>query len=198
MLACLLLAAMLGGIAMANPDALHRSDRSEVARGGASHGGGTAIREASGHHDHDGSGGGPDDDDVSTGTVHTVEGCRAIVAHLQGDVGAGDHRGLAHAIEVVARNCRSHAAAPGLLRALDRLVANLERWQDRHGDGPRASDTSPGRGNGNGGDAPAQSGQEPAGHDGPSNGGGTAPTDPGGQGSAGAPQGGGNGSGQSG
>ena len=195
MLACVLLAAMLGGIAMANPD-LHRSDRSEVPRGGASHGGGIAIREGSGHADHDGHDGG--DDGAPIDAVHTVAGCRAVVAHLQGDIRTGDHRGLAHAFEVVSRNCRTHTA-PGLLRALDRLAANLERWQGRHGDGSGADGTPPGKGIGNDGDPPGQTGNEPLGLDEGSNAAESVSPDPGGQGSGGSgpSQGGGNGSGSS-
>ena len=199
MLACLLLAAMLGGIAMANPEALRRSDRSETPRGGASHGGGTAIREAGGHHDDDGHGRDGHDGDASGDATDTVAACREIVAHLQGDVRTGDDRGLEHAIEVVSRNCRTHAAAPGLLHALDRLVENLERWQERHGDDAGSNASPPGRGNGdrNGGNPPGQPAHGSPGNGGASNAEGATPTAPDAHsgGSSGSSSSGGNGSG---
>ena len=199
MLACLLLAAMLGGIAMANPDALRRSDGSETPRGGASHGGGTAIREAGGHHDHDGHGRDGHDGHGSSDAMDTVAACREIVAHLQGDVRTGDDRALEHAIEVVSRNCRMHAAAPGLLHALDRLVENLERWQERHGHDAGSNASPPGQGNGdrNGGNPPGQPARGSPGGDDPSDAEGATLTAPDAQsgGSSGSPSSGGNGSG---
>jgi len=146
MLACVLLAAMLGGIAMANPDALTGGDGSTGgARGGASHGGGTAAHERG--DDRDG-----DDiaDDHGGGATHDVADCRAMIRHLRDDAGSGHHAGLTQSIEVVSDNCREHLQAPGLLRALERLIANAERWEERHGDGPGKAGDPPGQTNGHG------------------------------------------------
>jgi hypothetical protein len=137
MLACVLLAAMLGGIAMANPDMKPPGGDGAVARGGASHGGGTAVQGS------ETSVSGPAQDHPGV-DVHTAQDCRAIVEHLQGDLAAGNHGGLAQAIDVVDRNCRRNADSPGLLRALDRLVANAERFADRHGEKPGNAGDPPG------------------------------------------------------
>jgi hypothetical protein len=148
MLACLLLAGMLGGIAMAGPSALRGAEAPPTHdRGGASH-------------DEDGlAGRGDDDHDDPTGpsSSHGVEECRATVRHLQGDLASGNHGGLTHAIEVVGENCRRNTQAPGLLRALDRLAANHERWVERHGDGNRSAGDPPGQD----GDPPGQDKEKP-------------------------------------
>jgi hypothetical protein len=144
MLACLLLAGMLGGIAMANPDALRGSLDAPPAygRGGASH-------DHPSNPDDPESGDDPSGDDDSDGsgrTSHEIAECRATVGHLEGDLASGDHGGLTQAIEIVERNCSDHTQAPGLLRALERLAANHERWVERHdGDNGSAGDP-PGQG----------------------------------------------------
>ena len=137
MLACVLLAAMLGGIAMANPDMKPPGDDGTVARGGASHGGGTAVPGSETSMSR------PAEDHPSV-DVHTAQDCRAIVEHLQGDLAAGNHGGLAQAIDVVDRNCRRNTDSPGLLRALDRLVSNAERFAERHGEEPGNAGDPPG------------------------------------------------------
>lgn len=162
MLACVLLAAMLGGIAMANPDALKTGTDPSAGRGGASHGGGTAFHDGGpAPQDPDAPGGaGRDPSDGSQERpavdVRTVHDCRAIVAHLEGDLVSGNHHGLEQALEVVSRNCSSHAEVPGLARALERLVANAERFLDRHGEGPGAEGDPPGHDPSGGNDGGSQ------------------------------------------
>jgi hypothetical protein len=195
MLACVLLAAMLGGIAMANPDAIRGTQLDGAPRGGATHGGGTSTREAGGggdgngggHHGGGQHGGRNGGGETTSGGSATVAGCRAIVAHLEGDVRSGDRHGVAHAVKVVRSNCRRHADAPGLARALDRLAANIARRQDRHRDGPGSKGEPPGHdgARGSDGNTPGQAGDAATGHAG-ANGGGSAPADPGSLGNGGS------------
>jgi hypothetical protein len=86
-------------------------------------------------------------------------------------------------MEVVRSNCGRHADAPGLARALDRLAANLARWQDRHGDGPGSKGEPPGHdgAGGSDGNPPGRTGDAPTGNDG-----GRAPADPDPQGNGGS------------
>ena len=139
MLACLLLAAMLGGVALADPDALRAADRSA-----APDAAGQASRESDG--DGDGSQGAaslPNGVDLPASPA----ACHATADHLEGDLEQGDDlRGLERAIEVVLATCDGHADAPGLRRALTRLEGGLERFQARHEHGAEAREEARTRG----------------------------------------------------
>ncbi len=54
--------------------------------------------------------------------------CTAALADVQDVLPPADQaKGLAHALQVVEANCEKNLQAPGLLVALDHLVANYQR-----------------------------------------------------------------------
>lgn len=135
MLSCLLIAALLGGVATANPGGAPDENASETAQ--AQH-----AAEAAGE-------GG------ATPGEHTAGDCDAAIEGV--DLPSEDEAtGLPNAIYVVAGNCARNLAAPGLLVALDRLTRNLERHETH-----QAEMAAKGGAHGNAGSAPGHSGELP-------------------------------------
>jgi len=158
MFACLLLAATLGGVAAAGPGGAMFEPG-----GGAGTGPGAAAAAAAEHGNGNGNGsegGGPAHIEVA---AYDVQDCRRSARSLDDTLAPGQPRGLAHAIGVVLVRCERHAEAPGLLRALERLVANYERQLARDeakaAGEPGASGTAPGHT----GTPPGHEGREPGG-----------------------------------
>lgn len=156
MLACLLLAATLGGVAVAGPG----GSMFEPGGGYGAGPGAAAAAAAERGNVREGAG----TADLENGE-HDVQNCRRVVRHLQGDLASGDHVGLTQAITVVLDRCERHTQAPGLLRALHRLAANHERQLAREEakaeGGSGASGTAPGHTGtapGHDGDAPGNAG----------------------------------------
>jgi hypothetical protein len=114
-LACVLLASMVGGVALASPGAF----------GGG--GPGRAAVEASKASSDAKGGAGRWSEEVAAGSTDSVAGCRLLVARLADELEAGEANGLERAIDVVVRKCGRHEAAGGLTNALERLTRNLER-----------------------------------------------------------------------
>lgn len=105
---CLLLAALLGGIAAASPG----RDLQGTEGAGA---------EQTARSDHAATGADP-------ASPHTTEACTALVTDVVGLVPAGDNgSGLETAIGSVLAACEHNPQAPGLLVALRHLEANLQR-----------------------------------------------------------------------
>ena len=156
MFACLLLAATLGGVAVAGPGGAMFAPS-----GGSSAGPGAAAAAVAEHANARERAGSAD---LEHGE-YDVRDCRRVVRHLEGDLAAGDHVGLMQAITVVLDRCERHIQAPGLLRALDRLEANHERQLAR--DEARAAGEvgATGAAPGQAGAAPGHTGAAP-GHDG--------------------------------
>lgn len=116
MLACLLLAALLGGIAAADPGGDPNDDASDVALG---------LTGAQGAEP------GP----------HTEADCQVLM-EVAGSPEEEGARGLARAIYVVLGNCGENLKAPGLLVALERLTSNFRRHMEPEAaqQGARAGD----------------------------------------------------------
>jgi hypothetical protein len=137
MLSCLLLAALLGGVAAANPGARPSENASQNAQ--------AQVASEPEAEDTDGNG--------ATSGEHTAADCAAAVegSELPDEEEA---TGLSHAIYVLSGNCEKNLQAPGLLVALDRLVRNLERHE--------AHQTAKEEGlHGNSASAPGQTGEAP-------------------------------------
>jgi hypothetical protein len=187
MLACLLTASLLGGVAAAHPSAWADPTTQP------SQGPGQASTE------------------VETATAGTT--CGVV---LLGSASAEDVHALTEAIQSVRSNCEGKPQAPGLLVALRQLRANVER-QDPQASGGRGSsgdaDTGTGphhgsgpesnagggqatghQGHGGSGSGPNASGGQTTGHQG-HGGSGSGPNAGGGQGGSGHGSGGGSGSG---
>jgi hypothetical protein len=112
----LLLALVLGGVAMANPGGVPNDH--------AAHASEAPSQEPSES---------PDTQDQGSGApaAHTGDDCTGAVADIQADLTArAATTGLAHAIDVVGANCQKNLQAPGLLVALQHLVTNYQRHQD--------------------------------------------------------------------
>jgi hypothetical protein len=62
---------------------------------------------------------------------HTPEDCQGTLKDVQQDLPTADEAtGIAHAIWVVEANCEKNPQAPGLVNALNHLVANWQKHQD--------------------------------------------------------------------
>jgi hypothetical protein len=150
-LACVLLASVVGGVALANPGAfggggpgraaVETSDASSDAKGGA----------------------GRWSEEMAAGSTDSVAGCRLLVAHLADELEEGEANGLERAIDDVVRKCGRHEAADGLTNALERLARNLERKLAKEAARAERQDERSGNGPGSirqdGGDRPRASGR---------------------------------------
>jgi hypothetical protein len=113
--ATLVIALVLGGVAMANPGGTpnpHATHTSSASEGPAEQEQGT-------------------DDQGEAPTAHTEADCTDAVTDVQADLPSEDEAtGLANAIYVVGANCQKNLQAPGLVVALGHLVTNFQRHQD--------------------------------------------------------------------
>jgi hypothetical protein len=112
--ATLVIALVLGGVAMANPGgttnphATHTSSASDD----------PAEQQET-------------DDQGKAPAAHAEADCTDAVTDVQADLPSEDQAtGLANAIYVVGANCQKNLQAPGLVVALGHLVTNFQRHQD--------------------------------------------------------------------
>jgi hypothetical protein len=119
--ATLVIALVLGGVAMANPGgtpndhATHTSSASEAP---------TESSDAQEQESVDQGG--------AAAAAHTETDCTDAVTDVQSDLPSQDEAtGLANAIYVVGANCQKNLQAPGLVVALHHLVVNFQRHQEQ-------------------------------------------------------------------
>jgi hypothetical protein len=127
MFLCLLIAGFLGGVAVAHPsDKNAKGSTSEETSSDP-----TDAPEAPEQDQGSESQGSQVHSSAGGGTTHTAADCQASLTGVQSALPAAqDATGLAHAIWVVEANCEKNPQAPGLVNALDHLVANWQRHQD--------------------------------------------------------------------
>ena len=120
MFLCLLIAGFLGGVAVAHPgDKSPKPTTSESSDDPSE--APEAPEQDQGSEDPAGGGAAP----------HTPEDCQGTLKDVQQDPPTADEAtGLAHAIWVVEANCEKNPQAPGLVNALNHLVANWQKHQD--------------------------------------------------------------------
>ena len=132
-LACVLTAGLVAGVALASPRAFDRVVQQ------AKH----AVMGGDEGDERTGRGRDPGGEGASGSPAS--DGCSAIVeAYRQAAPPSDDASALHHAIDVVSANCEKNPQASGLIRALQRLATNAERQAERAGHGG-------GNGNGHGG-----------------------------------------------
>src|SRR5437867_1073590 len=122
MFLCLLIAGLLGGVAVAHPGG--PSDQSTPSTSPSDD-----PSEAPEAPAQDQGSGAPDAGGGAT--THTPADCQAALTDVQGQLPAvQDAAGLAHAIWVVEANCEKNPQAPGLVNALGHLMTNWQRHQE--------------------------------------------------------------------
>jgi hypothetical protein len=149
MFLCLLIAGFLGGVAVAHPGdkgskqtTSESSDASEAPE---------APEQDQGSGDASGEG---------AAAPHTPEDCQGALTDVQQDLPtADDATGLAHAIWVVEANCEKNPQAPGLVNALNHLVANWQKHQAHEAEKANAVHGKSGEEHGNSGEH-GKSGEE--------------------------------------
>jgi hypothetical protein len=118
--ATLVIALALGGVAMADPGGTpndHAAQTSPVPTDDPA--------ETSDDQEQD------SEDQSEAAVPHTETDCTDAVTDVQTDLPAEDEAtGLANAIYVVGANCQKNLQAPGLLVALQHLVTNYQRHQE--------------------------------------------------------------------
>jgi hypothetical protein len=120
MFLCLLIAGFLGGVAVAHP-----GDKSPKPTTSESSDEPSEAPEAPERDQ------GSEDAGDSAAVPHTPEDCQGALKDVQLDLPTADEAtGLAHAIWVVEANCEKNPQAPGLVNALNHLVANWQKHQD--------------------------------------------------------------------
>src|SRR5947208_8339678 len=129
MLLCVLIAGLLGGVAVAHPGGNTNDASSQTSPSSAP----SQAPEAPGQ---DQQSNAPDAGGTSSAApVHTAADCQGKLASVQGQLPAvQDATGLAHAINTVEANCEKNLQAPGLVNALTHLVKNWERHQAHEAD----------------------------------------------------------------
>lgn len=143
LLACVLTAAMVAGVAVASPRAFDRvvegAKRAVLGEGAAD----------------ERTGGGRDPDTEGASGSPASDRCAAIVdAYRAAAPPSDDASALQHAIEVVHANCERHPQAKGLVNALERLARNAERKAEREAEkAERKAEKGDRRTGGRGGDS---------------------------------------------
>jgi hypothetical protein len=118
--ATLVLALVLGGVAMANPGGTPNDHAVQTSSPSPD----DPTGSADGQEQQTG-------DQGSAPAAHTATDCTDATADVQADLPTEDEAtGLAHAIYVVGANCEKNLQAPGLVVALQHLVVNFQRHQD--------------------------------------------------------------------
>lgn len=144
LLACVLTAAMVAGVAVASPRAFDRvvegAKRAVLGEGAAD----------------PRTGGGRDPDTAGASGSPASDRCAAIVdAYRAAAPPSDDASALQHAIEVVHANCERQPQAKGLVNALERLARNAERRAERAAEkAERKAEKTERRAGGSGGHGP--------------------------------------------
>jgi hypothetical protein len=180
MLACMLLAAALGGVAAANPGAWSIAEEGAVDAAapdegvseGDPDGASTSGPSGGSTHADPGTAGSGDSAGQAGPDGHSKADCREAVALVEGDLpSVGEASGLASAVYTLWANCEAKLTAPGSLQSLTEVVRH---FRDHHGKGSDGV-----RGGGNGGQPSAGGGAHGGGPGGTSPGNGHGGTEAG-------------------
>jgi hypothetical protein len=118
MFLCLLIAGFLGGVAVAHPGDKNPKPTTSESSDGPSEAPEAPERDQG------------SEDPGGGAAPHTPEDCQGTLTDVQQDLPTADEAtGLAHAIWVVEANCEKNPQAPGLVNALNHLVANWQKHQ---------------------------------------------------------------------
>jgi hypothetical protein len=147
--ATLVVALALGGVAMADPGGTPNEH--------ATHTSSAPSDEPTEPSDDQDRGSG---DKAGAVAPHTATDCTDAVTDVQADLPDADEAtGLANAIQVVGANCERNLQAPGLVVAMQHLVLNFQRHQELDAAKAARAEARAGATHGNSGSSHGQSGE---------------------------------------